>query len=347
MIEELAVHPSEFWAVAEKAEKLFKRKTCIAGGIGDCDGQIIGAHTIPRSQLKKMAVDGHVYAFQATVGDLYRNQGQYSVAKRGIGQFSVLNLFCSEHDREIFSHLENDDLVFDDHQLLLLHYRAMGAELYKKINGLNNIRFIIEHLKERRDLHGKLPDAMASEFGHLLGVRDMSKTFGRCEKNLIDKRFDAVHAAVFKFKRMPSIMTVGGFSPEFDYDERPLQRLGKNEREYHQIGLSILAQESCAVVVFTWLEGADICSRFVNSLLTKDPGLYATLAIQTSFEHLENTCMNIPWWNGLRPLEREALQRRMQYAGGPFEERLPSCLGYCGVTFDQWDFDTFRSVRNN
>jgi hypothetical protein len=255
-------------------------------------------------------------------------------------------LFCSEHDREIFSHLENDDLVFDYHQLLLLHYRAMGAELYKKINGLNNIRFIIEHLKERRDPHGKLPDAKASEVGHLLGVRDMSRTFNKCEKILIDKQFEAVRAAIFKFKGMPSIMTVGGFSPEFDYDERPLQRLGRPESEYHQIGLSILAQQTCAVVVFTWLqEAADICSRFVNSLLTKDPDLYATLAIQTSFEHLENTCMNIHWWDGLRPLERESLLRRMQYAGGPFEERLPSCLGYCGVTFDEWDFDTFTPVR--
>ena len=197
MVRELAVHPSEFWAAAETTQKLFKRKTCIAGAMGDCDGQIIGAHTIPRSQLKKIAIDGHVYAFQATAGDLYRNQGQYSVGKRGIAQFSVLNLFCSEHDREIFSHLENDDLIFDDHQLFLLHYRAMGAELYKKINGLNNIRFIIEHLKERRDPHGKLSNARASESGLLLGVRDMSATFNKCEKILIDKQFEAVHAAIF------------------------------------------------------------------------------------------------------------------------------------------------------
>jgi hypothetical protein len=345
MVRELAVHPSEFWAAVGTTEKLFKRKTCIAGAMGDCDGHIIGAHTIPRSQLKKIAIDGHVYAFQATAGDLHRNQGQYSVGKRGIGQFSVLNLFCSEHDREIFAHLENDDLVFDDHQLLLLHYRAMGAELYKKVNGLNNIRFIIEHLKARRDPHRKLPNARASESGHLLGVRDMSRTFNRCERILIDKQFEAVHAAIFKFKGMPSIMTVGGFSPEFDYDELPLQRLGKLESEYHQIGFSILAQQTCAVVVFTWLQEADICRRFVNSLLTKDPGLYATLAIQTSFEHLENTCMNIRWWDGLRPLERESLLQRMQYSGSPFEERLPSCLGYCGVTFDQWNFDTFKPVR--
>jgi hypothetical protein len=151
MIEKLAVHPSEFWTAAETIERLYKRKTCIAGDRGDCDGQIVEAHTVPRTQLRKIAVDGHVYDFRATAGDLYRNDGEYVVAKRGIGQFSVLNFFCSEHDRDIFSHLENDELVFDDHQLVLLHYRAMGAELYKKMNAVNVTRFLVERLKGKRD----------------------------------------------------------------------------------------------------------------------------------------------------------------------------------------------------
>jgi hypothetical protein len=146
---------------------------------------------------------------------------------------------------------------------------------------------------------------------------------------------------------MPSIMTVGGFSPEFDYDGLPLQRLGKVEDHYHQIGLSIVAQQNSAAVIFTWLQEADVCDRFVSSLLTKDPALYSTLAIQTAFEHLENTCMNIPWWNDLRAVERDTLQRRMQYAGSPRDERMPSCLGYCGITFDQWGFDAFKPVRMN
>jgi hypothetical protein len=291
-----------------------------------------------------MAIDGHVYAFQATAGDLYRNDGVYSVGKRGVGQFSVLNFFCAEHDRNIFAHLENDDFVFDDHQLALLHYRAMGAELYKKMNGLNTTRFVIEHLKERRD---GLERMSALEAGQILGLRDMSNTFNRCENILVDKEYTEVHAAVFKFKKMPSIMTVGGFSPEFDYDELPVQRLGRVESEYHQIGFSILAQQDSAAVIFTWLKEAAVCDQFVNSFLTKDPNLYTTLAIQTAFEHLENTCMNIPWWDALRPIERIMLQRRMQLAGSAFEERMSSCLGYCGITFDQWEFDTFKSVRMN
>jgi hypothetical protein len=225
----------------------------------------------------------------------------------------------------------------------------MGAELYKKMNAMNVTRFLVERLKGKRDRDTaeKLRFAQAFGDGHMLGLRDMSKTFGRCESVLVNKEYTQVHAAVFSFKKMPSIMTVGGFSPEFDYDERPLQQLGKIESEYHQIGFSILSGQDRAFVIFTWLQEAHVCEKFVRSLLTKDPSIYATLAIQTAFEHLENTCMNIPWWDGLRPIERDMLLRRMQFAGSPVEERMASCLGYCGITFDQWDFDKFRPIRVN
>jgi hypothetical protein len=213
------------------------------------------------------------------------------------------------------------------------------------VNALNNIRFIIQHLKERRDPYQKLVSLGDSEAGHKLGVRDMAKSFGRCEEILVNESFHEVHAAIFKFKRMPTIMTVGGFSPEFDYNGRSLKRLGNAEMEYHQIALSILAQQNSAAVVFTWLREARVCERFVGSLLMNDPCLFPTLAIQTAFEHLENTCMNIPWWDSLRSVEQNALRFRMQFAGSPYDERLPSCLEYCGITFDQWEFEAFKSVR--
>jgi hypothetical protein len=181
--------------------------------------------------------------------------------------------------------------------------------------------------------------------GQLLGLRDMSKAFGRCEEILVKEKYTEIHAAIIYFKRIPSIMTVGGFSPEFDYEGRLLQKLGRADKEYHQVGLSILASQGRAGVVFTWLREANICGRFVESFLTKNPSLFATLVIQTAFEHLENTCKNIKWWDGLRSIERAMLLRRMQFAGSPTEERMASCLGYCGITFDQWDFENLKVVR--
>lgn len=340
----LAVHPAEFWAATDTVAKINKRKLCLASARADCDGQIIEAHTIPRSQLQRIAVDGHVYYIKATPGDLLANNGRYTVGEKGIGEFSVLNLFCAKHDREVFSHIENDELVFDRHQLALLHYRAMAAELYKKINAVDAARYHLERVRKRGDAK-KLELSEAFEAGNRLGLRDMTRTFSICEAILRDEDYSRVSGLVVLFKNMPSIMTVGGFSPEFDYTGKPLQRLGNSKATYEQVGVSILAAQDRACVVLTWVSGAAVCRQLADSFITQNERLLATLAIQTAFEHLENTCMNIRWWDSLRPIEREKLLERMQFAGSPLQERTANCLGYCGITFDEWNYESHKLIQ--
>jgi hypothetical protein len=172
----------------------------------------------------------------------------------------------------------------------------------------------------------------------------MVRTFAKCESVLLDQTYHLIEGLIVCFKKAPTIMTVGGFSPEFDYQGRLLQRLGRAEATYERVGLSILATKGKAAVVFTWIAEADVCRRFALSFIEQDARLLLTLAIQTAFEHLENTCMNIPWWDSLRPVEREKLLERMQFAGSSFEERTRACLQFCGINFDQWDYANFASV---
>ena len=307
--QDLLIHPAEFWAATDTLKKINKRRLCLAAARENCAGQIVEAHTIPRSQLQKIAVDGHVYDIRATPADLLENDGRFTVGKKGIGNFSVLNFFCAQHDRELFSHIENDELTFDAQQLALLHYRAMGAELYKKMNGLEGARHQTR-LLESQNYEGVLEKrALAKEYerGSELGLRDMARTFSTCESVLRNGEYQRIHGLVLRFRKMPTIMTVGGFSPEFDYEGRQLQKLGKATAIYEQIGLSILAAEERATAIFTWIADAKVCSEFALSLVKQDPGLFTTLAIQTAFEHIENTCMNIFWWDTLRSIEREKL----------------------------------------
>ena len=339
----LAVHPTEFWATTDTIDKINKRKLCLASKRGDCDGQIVEAHTIPRSQLQKIAVDGHVYYIRALPSDLLANDGHYSVGEKGIGQFSVLNLFCAKHDQEVFEHIETDELIFDREQIALLHYRSMAAELYKKINAVDASRY---HMQQARK-HGaaeKMEFLKAFEAGNRLGLRDMTRTFSICETILRDENYSRISGLVVSFKKIPTIMTVGGFSPEFDYAGNNLQRLGNSKATYEQIGVSILAAQERACVVFTWITNAIICRQFADSFVAQRSAILTTLAIQTAFEHLENTCMNIPWWDSLRPIEREKLLERMQFAGSPFQERTAACLGYCGITFDQWEYESHKLI---
>jgi hypothetical protein len=343
------VDPAEFWAGTETLKKIFKRKLCLAAARGDCDGHIVQAHTIPRSQLQRIAVNGHVYCVRGTPADLLKSGGLVTIGTKGIGEFSILNCFCEKHDREVFTHIENDELTFDPHQLALLHYRAMGAELYKKASGLEGAQHQTKKLQNRNypDDSEMSQFATAYELGSAIGLRDMMRTFSKCESILCKGDHARINGLVVRFNKMPTIMAVGGFSPEFSYEGQPLQRLGQIEETYEQIGLSILAAQSRAAVIFTWIAEADVCHKFAESFVAQDTRLYSTLAIQTAFEHLENTCMNIHWWDSLKEIERQKLLERIQYGGSPFEERTGASLQFCGINFDQWEYDHSYFIGRN
>ena len=204
-----------------------KRKVCLAPDEHrlPCGGSIIQAHTISRSQLQRIAENGHIYAFKVSVAQLMKNDGQLTISKIGISDFSVLNCFCQKHDMAIFSHIENDQLTFDQHQLLLLYFRALGAELYKATAALENVKLHQREVSRRPGPRGARLRELLS--GHLyikeIQVRDIALHFTRASDALSEGRYDHVSALVVHFKNMPSMMTAGAVPPEFDYEGKRLQ----------------------------------------------------------------------------------------------------------------------------
>ena len=329
------LHNSEFWANIQVVKRLQQKKLCLASNLNDCEGRIVEAHTIPRSQLQHIALTGEVYEIAAHADDLARNAGDYAYRVRGIRQFSVLNCFCEKHDREIFSPVENEPLIFDLRQLSVLHYRAIGAELYKKACAVEISKHVISKIEKNQARRDALAEAMLE--GTMMGMRDIGTTFNACERVLFTPVFEEISALVVKFARKPTIMTVGGFTPEYDYNGALLTQMGIVQPALPQVGLSILTTLDGAAAVLTWLSQAKLCRCFAETLIAQPTHLLTTLLIQTSFEHIENTCMNIEWWDALVPAEQKALLRRAQ-SGTPRRERRPSCLQFDGVRHDQWDY---------
>ena len=64
-----------------------------------------------------------------------KNGGKLSVKKIGIGDASVFHGFCSKHDRELFSCIENEAFTGRPDQCLTVAYRTMSRELYGKDAG--------------------------------------------------------------------------------------------------------------------------------------------------------------------------------------------------------------------
>ena len=182
-------------------------------------------------------------------------------------------------------------------------------------------------------------------YGEDLSLRDIGAAFALCEKELFNETYDGVSALIVYFKKMPSVMTVGGFLPECDYHGNALQRLGNSDAIYQAASFNILAAKGHAALALLWFKGQNVVKSFAESFVDQKPERYATLAIQTAFEHLENTCMAPQWWESLRKVEQGLLLRRMQVGGSPMEERKSNCLTYCGVTFDDWKYDHHEFVN--
>src|SRR5689334_14027045 len=123
----------EFWKSAENLNRLMKQRYCLAESWPTpCEGGIISALTVAQSQLQKIAVNGHVKAFNVSAAQLEKSDGEIAVKDWGVSQFSTLNCFCAKHDVSIFSDVENVPLNFTARQLAILHYRATASELYRK-----------------------------------------------------------------------------------------------------------------------------------------------------------------------------------------------------------------------
>ena len=342
--------PNDYWTSAEVMKEIFETRVCLAETHSPdaCNGAIIKAHTIPKSQLQKIAVDGHVYAMRFTAADLARNDGVLTAQKVGVGTFSVLNSFCAAHDNNVFRHVEDDPLIFDPHQLTLLHYRTICSELYRKVCAYHALLHQIEEQKKKK-LDKQVMDILkAAAVGQQLGIRDVGSVFMRVGTDLFGQKYDQVSALVVHFKKLPSVMTVGGFIPLFDYNGKRSHYVEDFQTIAQIISFNILASEGHAAVAMLWSKDHDQVKAFADSYVAQKPEHYSTLAIQTAFEFLENTCMQPAWWEGEKPIVRKLLLDRMQLAGTSLEEkRKPHCLAYGGVTYDQWDYDRHEFINVN
>jgi hypothetical protein len=260
---------SDFWQLAAARKRFYSRKLCLAEEPGDpCNSPIAQAHTVPRSQLKNIAEDGHVYSFDVSMGQLAKTNGKIAVKKVGIGNFSTLNCFCARHDNLIFADVEDVPLVFTPRQLALLNYRTIDSELYRKLSSNMGTEHHIDHMKRRKGVRDADGEELLRAFsaGEALGLRDGRTAFQRSGDSLANQDYSQLSALIIRFKKLPSVMAVGGFYPEFDYNAQRRQRLGDAAIIYQAVSFNILASEGRAAIAIIWEKGHDHCKDFATSL---------------------------------------------------------------------------------
>ncbi|WP_028134648.1 hypothetical protein [Bradyrhizobium japonicum] len=301
------------WSFLKRYQSALDSKECLSKrfGGGDCNGRIVHAHMIPRSQLLQIAEQGHVHAAPTRLSPIAQmKRSGFQAEDIGIGNFSTLQCFCARHDKSLFAPLEDVALTFTREQLTLLHYRAMAAEVYIRGNAedaaANEARKYVSTDPQRQPFYNAFQI-------HSLAAIAAEEHLKRTETMINLSRYDELRAAIIRFDATPVLLSVCAFRPLYDVIGTKLQNFSE---EAAYIGMHILTVDKKPAVVFTWLKGQKPSQRFAKSFCLQPYRQLTTLAVQTAFEYAEHTCMRREWWMSVSQGWRTLLLNRIEMANG-------------------------------
>lgn len=322
--------PPQLWSFAERHQRLFKAKECLAArNHSPCGGRIVRAHIVPRFQLRQIARRGRIVAVPTSLLAVMRMQRTKFEAKEiGIGDFSTMNCFCADHDKALFAPIEDAPLTFSSEQLALLHYRAIAAEFYQRRNQQ-------ESAASELDLESDEPRNF--RFSWIFtwsgkAFEEAHHALTRTERLIAARRFGDVGSLVVRYDAAPAVMAAGAFRPQYDFAAQRVQNLAG---ACCYVAMHLLAADGAAVLAFTWLQGDRAAGQFVRTFAARPRQEMASLAVQCAFEHIEHTCMSESWWSDLKRPMRANLLERVRRANSLAYRRSPRCLSY-RVRYADW-----------
>lgn len=301
------------WGYLKRYQRMLDSRECLAKRFGgtDCDGRIVRAHMIPRSQLLQISEQGHVHAVPTRLSPIAQmKRSGFAAADIGIGNFSTLQCFCARHDKTLFAPLEDAPLTFTREQLTLLHYRALAGEVYSRGNAEDAA--IAEARKYLSSDPKREPFYKAFQI-HSLAAIAAEESFLQTEKMIDRARYDEIRAAIIRFDATPVLLSICAFRPLYPVTGTRLQDFSEDAA---YIGMHILTVGKKPAVIFTWLKGQRPSQRFAKSFCLQPHRQLTTLALQTAFEYAELTCMRREWWMSIPKGRRALLLNRVEMANG-------------------------------
>lgn len=341
------------WEAAQNLRRAFGAKYCsVPDNLkAECKGNIVRAHTVSKSMnLKKIQRNGHIYAFIPSFENLTKNNGVLHPELYGINKASTFTGFCAQHDKVIFSPLEDKEFVGSKDQCFLLAYRAQAREYFTKKSSANLMDFMKQADRGKSPLDQQ--DIQSMVFHHSLGVdagmRDVTIYKNKLDTILNTKNFNNINAFIINFQKIPSVFCSAGIFPECDFQGNQLQDLFDLETTPDLLTFSTIATKNGGAVVFSWLNDDDSkgnCEKFINSLKTVAPKNITSSLIRFFFEFCENVFMEPTWWESLDKPKQESLVNRLANAASLLEERQAACLCTDNLTLDDWELSGIQEIK--
>lgn len=307
------------WTAVEANRKAFHEKKCCARhvGLGACGGGVVKAHTVSRgSNLSAIAKDGHVLRYTADISELNKNGGKLSVKKIGIKDASVFYGFCGQHDRILFSCIENEPFIGRPDQCLAIAYRTMSRELYGK-NATTHIRETLRGAdKGRSHQQQLLLQVMLDEMdmGNEAAKRDLTATYENLTAAFVENRTDVIRSLVLELDGHLPFMFAGAWSPFTDLFGNAVQT-GFADELLEQVFFSSFAGSAGEFICISWRHTANAPGKVIADQVQALPtDRQAAACLQIVMKHVENIFFNMDWFEA-RSSEQRKLMNRLAMSG--------------------------------
>jgi len=332
-----------------------REKKCSATDLQDglCSGSIIQAHTISKSgSLKSISESGHVMGTKPSLAQLIKNKGKLTLSKVGINQASTFTGFCSYHDKELFSPLEDSPITLSEEQLFLLAYRSLSRELYAKQETTKTAE-LLRQADRGRNIADQISiqmNANAYGFGIDLALKELNSIKANMDDMLKNKNFLNVNHCVIELASPPKILVSASTQPEFDFNGNRLQDFGNVNQMMSHIIFNCISYDEGGCFVFSWLDDSDkVCSSFIDSLINLGEQDISNALVRFCYSFAENTWASPEWWESLNPNQTDSVSERLQH-GTPTSPHQSNCLITDGVDFGAYSVGKIslrKSVTQN
>ncbi|RMA08741.1 SEC-C domain-containing protein [Providencia stuartii] len=292
----------------------------------DCSKKMIRAHTISKSSsLKSIAEDSHVMGIKQTYDSVEKNSGILKLELIGINSASTFTGFCSVHDRDLFSPIENDIFIPSKKNCFLLSYRPLCRELYAKKNNGETADFLKQFDKGTDIDTQKFIQRMMSSFENGIdnSLNDLGILKGKMDDILSTESFDDMNHYVIELSEIPQVNASGSILPDFDFDGNQLQTLA--ESVVSTVIFNCIYSGKNGYFIFSWLKDDDVIVRkFIESLNSKSD--MADRLVAFLYSYCENTFCSPSWWNDLSTEKQSDINKRIMEGILPFDPRDGSSL---------------------
>lgn len=212
-----------------KALNSFNSKRCCSvpeSFKSSCSKRIVKAHSVSKSSaLKSIAENGHVLTMFNTGRNKNRYNKNIEPESVGINRASTFSGFCSHHDKQLFSPIEDKEFSSNSHHCFLVAYRALSRELFVKESSDKVFELTKELDKGKPIQEQVMIQKMASHYGlnNSLTISDLKYLKSKLDCMLVTKQYDEMSHFVIELESAPMLMGSAVVGSEIDFNGNILQ----------------------------------------------------------------------------------------------------------------------------